>query len=132
VRLAALLLVLLLAVIARAEDRDDEPSGLSTRLRTIDEAAEFEAEHPERVGDEPAEAEEPVDPTGLPTEGEEPAAAAARSRRDTLRARRSSAASAPAAPTAPPAPPARSLGSTLESPIGTSPFAPSRDTDDEY
>jgi hypothetical protein len=134
VRLAVLLLVLLPVVVAHGEDRDVEPGGLSTRLRAIDESAEFEADHPERAGEEPAEAEEeqPVDPTVLPAEEIEAAAAPPRSRRGTQPARRSGAASAPAAPTAPPAPPARPLGSTLESPIGTGPLAPSRDADDEF
>jgi hypothetical protein len=134
VRLAVLLLVLLPVVVAHGEeDPDAEPGGLSTRLRAIDESAEFEADHPERAGEEPAEAEEeqPVDPTVLPAEEIE-AAAPPRSRRSTQPARPSGAASAPVAPTAPPAPPARPLGSTLESPIGTGPLAPSRDADDEF
>ena len=118
VQLAVLVLVLLLTAV-HAEDRDDEPTGLSTRLRAIDESAEFEADHPERLGADPADA----------------AAAPSRPRPPSTRARTRSdaapAARAGSAPSAPAAPLAPSLGSTLESPIGTSPLAPSPSTDDD-
>jgi hypothetical protein len=137
VRLAVLLLLLFLTPIARAEDHDDEPTGLSKRLRAIDESTEFEADHPERVGDDPADvAEEPADPTAAPTDESEPAAAPSRSRRAAPRPHAPSAAvPAPAAgatPPAPSAPPPPALGSMLESPIATSPLAPQDGSDDEY
>lgn len=138
VQLGVLVLVLLLTAV-HAEDRDDEPTGLSTRLRAIDESAEFEADHPERLGADPADAAEepddPEDPTAAPADEGEPAAAPSRSRRPSTRARTRSdaapAARAGSAPSAPAAPLAPSLGSTLESPIGTSPLAPSPSTDDD-
>ena len=137
VKLAVLVLVLLLAAAVHAEDRDDEPTGLSQRLRTIDESAEFEADHPERLGADPADAaeEEPEDPTAAPADEGEPAAAPARSRRPSTRARSDAptAAHGGSAPSAPAVPPAPALGSTLQSPIGTSPLAPSPSSaDDDY
>src|SRR4029453_17983493 len=84
VRLAIVLLVVVfLTPLVRAEDPDEEPkSGLSRRLRTIDDSAEFEADHPERAGDDPGDvAEEPDDPTAAPFDEGDPAAAPARGRR---------------------------------------------------
>jgi len=138
VRLAvALLVVLFLTPMVRAEDPEEEPrSGLSQRLKAIDDSAEFEANHPERVGDDPGDvAEEPEDPTVAPNDEPEPAAAPARGRRTASRGRTRSTTSPPttlgAAPSPPPAPPPPSLGSTLESPIATSPLTPPASADDD-
>src|SRR4029450_13247008 len=112
VRLAIVLLVVVfLTPLVRAEDPDEEPkSGLSQRLRTIDDSAEFEADHPERAGDDPGDvAEEPEDPTAAPFDEGDPAAAPARGRGAATRGRAGSAAAPPTtrgAPQAtPPAPP---------------------------
>jgi hypothetical protein len=137
VRLAVLLLVLLLTPLVRAEDREEEPtSGLSQRLRAIDESTEFEADHPERVGDDAADvAEEPEDPTVAPNDEGEPAAPS-RARRAATRPRTRSTTTPPpangASPSSvPPVPPAPSLGSSLESPIATSPLAQPSSPDDD-
>ena len=133
----ALLVVLFLTPMVRAEDPEEEPrSGLSQRLKAIDDSAEFEANHPERVGDDPGDvAEEPEDPTVAPNDEPEPAAAPARGRRTASRGRTRSTTSPPttlgAAPSPPPAPPPPSLGSTLESPIATSPLTPPASADDD-
>jgi hypothetical protein len=139
VRLALVLLVVVfLTPLVRAEDPVEEPkSGLSQRLRAIDDSAEFEADNPERAGDDRADvAEEPEDPTAAPFDEGDPAAAPPRAgRRAATRGRARSAATPSttpgAPPSTPPAPPP-ALGSTLESPIATSPLAPPSNADDDY
>jgi hypothetical protein len=133
VRLAALLLVLALVAVTYAEDRDEEPGGLSTRLQAIDEAAQLEADHPARAGEEPAEAaedeEEPPDPTVAPADQAAPAEQPAPARRATSATHRRSGTAA--ARSLPLAPSGGSAGSPLESPLRTSPLAPPRDADDD-
>ncbi len=136
VRVAVLLvLVLFLTAVARAEDDDDRPSsGLSKRLRSIDETAEFDADHPDRAGDDPGDvAEEPDDPLAAPPDDTEPSDAPSRGRRASARGRARS--TVPAAPTggASPIPPSSASppGAGLESPLAISPLAPSPSGDDD-
>jgi hypothetical protein len=63
--LASLLLLLLLAVPARALDDEDatdsDPGDFGARLRALDDAVVRDAEHPETMGDEEPEDRDPLD-----------------------------------------------------------------------
>jgi hypothetical protein len=88
--LASLLLLLLLAVPARAFDDEDatdsDPAEFGSRLRALDDTVVRDAEHPETMGDEEPEDRDPLDDVEEgprdPYDDEEPAPAP---RRDAAR-----------------------------------------------
>jgi hypothetical protein len=124
VRLAVILLMLLVVGGVRAEDEDGEdPSGLSKRLRAIDDATEYEADNPEAVSEERDAGEDEADGPGTEPTLAEPGADPSDPPDPPARTRRTARESSP--------PAGAERGGAVESPIKTSPLERPPPADDE-